>query len=175
MDFQQKFEAQERNDFFADGRAMRAPVEGTVARGLLKDDDHLWRGRGLDGRLVDALPAQFSPDDAWLARGQARFDIYCAPCHDQSGRGHGMATKHNARFAVQPASFHQDRLRAMPLGYIYKVIAEGQATMQSYAAQIPVDDRWAIASWVRVLQRHGLERGWDDAPPTQVAAAGGEP
>jgi mono/diheme cytochrome c family protein len=174
MDFQDKYEAQERNDHYADGRAMRPPVEGTVARGLLKDDDHLWRGRGIDGRLVDALPGQLELNEDLLERGEARFNIFCAPCHDESGRGQGVVTKRGGRFQVQPASFHQARLRAMPLGYLYKVIAEGQGTMLSYAAQIPVEDRWAIAVWARALQKHGEAKGWDDDTVTQVAAAGGE-
>lgn len=174
MDFQDRYDPQERNDFFEDGRAMRAPVEGTVARGFLKDDDHMWRGRGLDGRFIDALPAQMELNEDLLARGEERFEIFCAPCHDESGRGQGIVTKRGGLFQVQPASFHQDRLRAMPLGYIYKVINEGQGTMLPYAAQIPVEDRWAIAAWVRVLQKHGIEKKWDDGAPTQVAKAGGE-
>ncbi len=44
MDWQERFEAQEANPFFADGRAMRAPVKGTVARGFLKENDALWTG-----------------------------------------------------------------------------------------------------------------------------------
>jgi mono/diheme cytochrome c family protein len=174
MDFQDRFDPQERNDMFADGRAMRPPVDGTVARGWLKDDDHFWRGRGLDGRLVDELPPQITLDAALLERGRERFDIYCAPCHDESGGGNGAVTRRNARFAVQPKNLHEDRLRAMPLGYFYDVIANGKATMSSYAAQVPVEDRWAIAAWVRTLQRHGLAKGWTAEAPAQVAAAGGD-
>ena len=174
MDFQDRYDPQERNSFFEDGRAMRPPVEGTVARGFLKDDDHMWRGRGLDGRFIDALPAQIELNDELLTRGEERYEIFCAPCHDESGRGQGIVTKRGGRFQVQPASFHQDRLRAMPLGYLYKVINEGQGTMLPYAAQIPVEDRWAIAAWVRVLQKHGIDKKWDDGAPTQVAKAGGE-
>ncbi len=152
MDFQQRFDAQERNDFYADHRAMRDPVPGTVAIGFLKDDDHLWRGRGLDGRLMDALPPAIKLDQALLDRGQERYGIFCAPCHGATGNGNGIATRRGGGFKVQPTSFHDDRLRAMPLGYFYKVAAEGQGTMLSYAAQIPVEDRWAIAAWVRTLQ-----------------------
>jgi mono/diheme cytochrome c family protein len=152
MDFQQRFEAQERNDFFPDHRAMREPVPGTVAYGWLKDDDHLWRGRGLDGRLADELPSGIKLDAKLLDRGQERYDIYCAPCHGHAGRGDGIVTRRGGGFKVQPKNLHEDRLRAMPLGYFYKVIAEGQGTMLSYAAQIPVKDRWAIAAYVRTLQ-----------------------
>ncbi len=172
MDFQDRFDPQERNDFFADGMAMRAPVEGTVARGLLKDDDHLWRGRGLDGRFSDKLPGQLDLDPEFIERGRDRYDIFCAPCHDEAGRGAGFVTKHGAPFKVQPKNLHDANLQAMPLGYLYDVVANGKGTMLGYAAQIPVEDRWAIAVWVRVLQKHGIEQAWTVGAPAQVAAAG---
>ncbi len=134
------------------GRAMREPPAGTVARGHLKDDDHLYRGRGADDRLADTLPVQIEFNEALLARGEERYNIYCQPCHDYTGNGEGVATQRGGGFKVQPPSYHIDRLRAMPLGYFYKVITDGQGTMLSYASQIPVEDRWAIAVWVRTLQ-----------------------
>jgi mono/diheme cytochrome c family protein len=172
MDHQQRFDPQERNDFFADHRAARPPVEGTVAQGFLKDDDLFYRGRGLDGRLADELPTQIQLDAKLLARGQQRYDIYCAPCHDQSGRGKGPATTRGGGFKVQPASLHQDRLRPMPLGYFFDVITNGKGTMLPYAAQIPEADRWAITVWVRALQLHGENKGWDDTPKEAAPAAG---
>lgn len=171
MDQQQRFDAQDRNDFFADHRAMRAPVEGTVAQGYLKDDDHFYRGRGLDGRLTDELPAQVELDAALLERGEQRYNIYCAPCHDQTGRGKGPVTSRGGGFKVAPASFHQERLLPMPLGYYFEVISNGKGTMSSYAAQIPEADRWAISVWVRALQLHGKNKGWDDTQGGAVAAA----
>ncbi|MEZ4451168.1 MAG: cytochrome c [Nannocystaceae bacterium] len=182
MDFQKRYDAQEVNDFYTDldcpidekaaekeaaegaehgeghhaqtcwGRAMREAPAGTVAVGFLKDDDHLYRGRGPDGRLADALPQQIVMDEALLHRGEERYNIYCQPCHDYVGGGQGVATLRGGGFSVQPPSYHIARLRAMPLGYFFKVISDGQGTMQSYAAQIPVEDRWAIAAWVRTLQ-----------------------
>lgn len=170
MDFQDRFDPQERNDFFEDGRAMRPPVAGTVARGLLKDDDHYWRGRGLDGRLAAVLPAQLELNADLVDRGHERFDIYCAPCHGESGMGDGFVTQHGSPFTVPPKNLHQDNLRAMPLGYFFDVATNGKGTMLGYAAQVPVEDRWAIAVWVRVLQKHGIEKGWTGDAPTQVAA-----
>ena len=161
MDFQQRFDPQEPNPFFEDGRAMRIPPEGTVPVGWLMDDDHLWRGRGPDGRLADRLPPGIKLTRELLDRGQERYGIYCAPCHDHVGTGHGMATRRGGGFAVQPKNLHEPRLRAMPLGYFYKVITDGQGTMLSYAAQIPVEDRWAIAAWVRTLQASQLAKASD--------------
>jgi mono/diheme cytochrome c family protein len=176
MDFQDKWEPQEKVEFFKDGRAMRPPVEGTVARGQLKDDDLLWRGRGYDGRLADTLPESIKLDAQLLERGRERYDIYCAPCHDESGQGHGIVTQRGGGFKVAPANLHQERLIPMPLGYFYEVITNGKLpNMLPYAAQIPVEDRWAIAAWVRVLQIHGKDKGWAGEQATQATAAPSTP
>lgn len=160
MDFQERGEPQERNDFFADGRVMRPPVEGTVAFGLLKEDDHLWRGRLPNGQLADALPAGMELTPALLDRGRERYDIYCQPCHGELGYGNGPATRRGGGFAVKPANFHQKKLRPVALGYFYDVATNGKGSMKGYEAQIPVEDRWAIAVWVRTLQvSSGAEPG----------------
>lgn len=165
MDFQEKWDPQEATTFYADRRIMRPPVEGTVARGFLKDNDLLWRGRDFNGRFADQLPEGMTLDADLLQRGHERYDIYCAPCHDQTGRGVGPVTTRGGGFAVAPANLHQERLVPMPLGYFYDVITNGKMpNMFPYAAQIPVQDRWAIAAWVRVLQRHGQDKDWAGAP-----------
>ncbi|MEZ4266040.1 MAG: cytochrome c [Myxococcota bacterium] len=161
MDFQQRYEMQEANPFFADKRAMRPPVAGTVARTVallgddqyLAEDDHLYRGRGPDGRLADALPKELPLTQALLDRGHARYEIYCTPCHASAGTGDGVVAGRG--LSVPPPTYHSDNLRAMPLGYFYDVISHGVRTMKPYAAQIPVEDRWAIAAWVRTLQVSG--------------------
>ncbi len=180
MDFGQYFEAQEPNAWFHDGRAMRQPPTGTVARAgvterrtsddaFVRADRHLYEGRGPDGRLVDALPAQIKLDKALLDRGRARFQIYCAPCHDATGSGHGMVMQRG--FQPQAPTYHSDRLRAMPLGHFYDVITRGRGVMPSYAAQIPVRDRWAIAAWVRTLQVSQAAR-LEDVPAGVAANKG---
>src|SRR5262245_36898327 len=65
---------------FADGRAQRLPVEGTVAYGQLRDDEHYYEGR-VNGQFTNELPSQVTLDRALLERGRERFDIYCTPCH----------------------------------------------------------------------------------------------
>ena len=155
MDFQERGDPQERNDFFADGRVMRKPVEGTVAYGFLKEDDHLWRGRLPSGQLADALPPGMELTPALLDRGQQRYDIYCQPCHGELGYGDGPATRRGGGFAVKPANLHQQKFLPVPLGYFYDVATNGKGSMKPYKAQIPVEDRWAIAVWVRTLQVAG--------------------
>ena len=149
MDFMERFEAQEANDFFADNRAMRKPVPGTVARGFLREDVEFHTGRRSDGSYVDLMPVRFTTELA--ERGRERYDIYCAVCHGAAGDGQGIIMTGGYGFAA--IGFHNDRLRTIEDGYLYEVIARGVRTMPSYAQQIPVADRWAIVAYVRALQR----------------------
>jgi mono/diheme cytochrome c family protein len=141
-----RYEAYEASTAFPDGRSSRSAPAGTVARGLLREDEALNTGK-VDGQLVEAVP--FAVTHADLQRGQERFNIYCTPCHGRLGDGNGMVVQRGLR---QAASYHQDRLRQERIGYFYDVITNGFGAMQGYAEQIPVRDRWLIASYVRVLQ-----------------------
>jgi mono/diheme cytochrome c family protein len=152
MDFQERGDTQELSGFFTDLRVMRKPPAGTVAQGFLKDDDHLYRGKNLDGTIADALPAGIELDEALLRRGEDRYGIYCAPCHDESGRGHGPATRRGGGMAVEPVNLHMAKLQPAPLGYFFQVMTLGKGQMRPYAAQVTPEDRWAIAAWIRVLQ-----------------------
>lgn len=152
MDHQEKGEAQEHNGFFADGRFMRLPPEGTVAVGHLRNDDHLYRGLDENGKLADVLPPSIELNEETLARGRERYDIYCSPCHGVTGRGNGIATRRGGGMQPPPVNLHEPGLQPVPLGYFFNVMTRGKGKMLSYAAQISVEDRWKIAAWVRVLQ-----------------------
>ena len=139
----------EQNDFWANGAANRPLPAGTVARGLLKDDTHYWFGRDDANQLVDTLPEKFGWTRDLLDRGQDRYEIYCSVCHDSSGSGRGMIVQRGFK---QPQPLYEDRLQAMPIGYFYDVISNGFGIMPHYRNQVPVDDRWAVAAYIRVLQ-----------------------
>lgn len=147
MDFQEKFEPQEANPMFADGRAMRPPVAGTVARGFLREDTRFYEGREADGSYVDTLPVALTTD--LLHRGRDRYNIYCAPCHGEAGDGRGIVVE---RGFVPPPNFGAQTVRDMQDGYLYEVIKNGVRTMPSYAQQVAAADRWAIVSYIRALQ-----------------------
>ena len=135
------------SDFYADGQSARQPVPGTVARGQLHDDRVLHTGIGGDGKLVAVVPMPVTSQV--IRRGQQRFDIYCSPCHSRLGDGRGMIVRRGFK---QPSSFHIDRLRNQPIGYFFDVMTQGFGQMSSYASQVPVEDRWAIAAYIRALQ-----------------------
>jgi mono/diheme cytochrome c family protein len=136
-----------KSDFFPDHRAARPPVEGTVARGELRADKYLYTGK-LGNNPGDYMPFAVTRDD--LARGQDRYNIYCAPCHSRVGDGNGYIASRG--FPRMPPSFHIERLEKAPVGYIYGVITEGFGIMPDYSSQIPPMDRWRIVAYVRALQ-----------------------
>ena len=136
----------ESSDFYEDGMSSRKPVDGTIARGHLRDDSLLYTGR--TGGAPSAL-YPFEITRAGLERGRERFQIFCAPCHGQTGQGDGMIVRRGYR---RPPSYHTDRLRELPAGHFYDVMTNGFGVMPSYAAQVPVRDRWLIAAYVRTLQ-----------------------
>lgn len=166
MDFVQYYDPQEDNAWFPDKRAVRPLPAGTVAVGHSKTDRELHQGRGENGRLLDGLPSSIEISDALLERGEKRYDIYCTPCHAKAGDGHGIVVTRGLK--VPPPSYFEPRLQAMPLGYLYDVIKNGKGTMKGYASQIPVEDRWAIAAWVRTLQ-YSHRATQADVPPAERA------
>ena len=148
MDTQEKYVPFQKSHFFADGSAMRMPVEGTVARGQLREDVVYFTGKNADESFIKTNPLEITM--AVMERGQQRFNIYCAPCHDQTGAGQGLVVK---KGFMPPPSFHLDRIKVFPDGYYYDVITNGIRNMPSYKAQVPVEDRWKIVAYVRALQR----------------------
>jgi cytochrome c553 len=147
MHDQPKYKPFAQSSFWPDQRASRPLVDGTIARGKLKTDTRLWKGRNSDGSFITELPVPVTK--ALLERGQQRFNIYCTPCHGRAGDGEGMVVQRGFK---HPPTYHSDKLRAQPVGYIYDVVTNGFGAMVSYASRIPMEDRWAIAAYVRVLQ-----------------------
>jgi mono/diheme cytochrome c family protein len=95
-----------------------------------------------------------------LKRGQQRYNIYCVPCHSETGDGDGMVVR---RGFPRPLSFHSDALRAAPDAHFYDAITNGYGVMYSYAERVDVHDRWAIAAYIRALQLSQNAR-LDDVP-----------
>jgi mono/diheme cytochrome c family protein len=156
----------DKSGIFADGRMMRTPVEGTVAVGQLDEDDLYYEGRSTDGGFSQFFPPETKGDpkddhvtDAVRARGENRYNIYCTPCHGREGDGKGPVALRGLE--IPPANFHDPLKTKMFAGQIYSAIRNGvnNGNMPSYAAQIPVADRWAIVSYVRKLQGVGDEGG----------------
>lgn len=163
----------EASTFFADGRAARPLVPGTVARGQLHDDPHLYSGRTDEAAPATSRYAETFPFPITrpvLQRGRERFDIYCSVCHERLGTGQGVVVR---RGFIRPPSFHTGEsrglkapLRDAPVGYYFEVATYGFGAMPAYAEQISPTDRWAIVAYIRALQlsQHAM---LDDVPQPQ--------
>ncbi|HEX6738748.1 MAG TPA: cytochrome c [Vicinamibacteria bacterium] len=167
MHDQPKYKPLARSQFFADGRAARPLPQGTVARGQLREDELLFTGK-VGGAFGEKLPV--AVDLALLQRGRERYGIYCTPCHGATGDGDGMVVQRGYR---KPSSFHVDRLRNERAGYFFDVMTNGFGAMPDYAAQVSVNDRWAIVAYLRALQlsQHAT---LEDVPADQRAGLGGQ-
>lgn len=172
---QPKLQTYEPSSFFADGRASRPSVPGTVAVDQVQTDEYLYTGL-VDGEEGDVMP--FPVTKELLIRGQQQYTIYCAVCHGEAGYGQSMVAE---RGGIVPANFHQQRLREAPVGHFFNVISNGvyrgdpnnggYQSMYSYASRIKAEDRWAVAAYIRALQlsQNATE---DDVPPDQRGALG---
>ena len=199
MQDQPKMKPFRSTTFFSDGLSARQPVEGTVPRGYLRTDTALFTGKknknlsnisasasttpagpqpsaSASGQAnafaddIDTFP--FPITEETVRRGQERFNIFCSVCHGKTGHGDGMVVRRGFRRA---ASFHDDRLRTAPVGHFFDAITNGWGAMPSYAAQIPVQDRWAIIAYIRALQfsQNLNPKASPSAVPSPTPARGG--
>lgn len=163
MHDQPRYKPYAKSDFWGDDRSARPLPEGTVARGQLRADAALYTGK--DGRdFVAAFPV--AVDEPLILRGQQRYNVYCTPCHGRTGAGNGVVVQRGFK---QPPSFHIDRLRDSPPGYIFDVMTSGFGAMQDYSAQIEPKDRWAIVAFIRALQ-YSQHATIDDVPADKRGA-----
>ncbi len=169
MQDQPRYKAYKKSEFFDDGRASRDQPEGTVARGLLKENKAFYTGK-IDNpnpnvqvetttnaagntivtsfpNAIDEFPVPVTKE--LIDRGQERYNIYCIVCHGPVGAGDGMIVR---RGFSPPPTYHDDRLRNAPVGHFFDVITNGWGKMNSYAAQVQPSDRWAIVAYIRALQ-----------------------
>ncbi|MGV3522645.1 MAG: quinol:electron acceptor oxidoreductase subunit ActD [Candidatus Sericytochromatia bacterium] len=144
MSVQDKVVAQATNTVFKDGRSMQRPVEGTVPRGYLPEpsaEDAL--------KMVAFMPNPLPRDEATFAMGKQQFESKCSACHGYYGEGDSRL---NGQFPAPP-TLHSEKVVNWPDAQIYHVITYGQNIMPSYAKQLTKEERWAIAHYIRALQR----------------------
>ena len=193
MQDQPRLKAYKSSEFFSDGKGMRDAPAGTVARGQLQENKALYTGKkenadpnvqvetttDASGNLlvssfpndVEEFPLPVTKE--LLDRGEERYKIYCMVCHGPVGKGDGMIVR---RGYPQPPTYHDDRLRNAPVGHFFDVITNGWGKMNSYSAQIPVVDRWAIVAHIRTLQlsqnpdMNAESNSESEAPEAETAA-----
>ena len=133
MAVQSRYEPQGESEFFDDHRVERDPIPGTVASDSNPD--------------IDSRSVQVTRD--LLKRGQERYAISCAPCHDRTGSGNGAIVQSGF---TKPAPFDVPSMRALKIDALIAIIRDGKGTMAGYRGLISASDRIAIAHYVKVLQ-----------------------
>lgn len=185
MQDQPRYKYYKKSEFFADGRASRDVVEGTVARGNLREDKAFYTGKRENAGGQQVAATQTATDASGntvvtsfpdsieefpvpvtkelLDRGEQRYKIFCMVCHGPVGNGDGMVVR---RGFPQPPTYNDDRLRNAPVGHFYDVITNGWGRMNPYGAQIAPMDRWAIVAYIRALQISQSPNGMKPLPMT---------
>jgi mono/diheme cytochrome c family protein len=146
MESQAKYEYYETSEFWADGKAMRTPPEGTVPRERPVGSPGLTTGR-VNGALVTAIPMQL--DRQVLELGQKKYNIVCSQCHGRLGDGNSVVAE-NMALRLPPSL---QELSQKPDGHFFVAITEGYGMMPSFAGELDIQERWAVVAYVRALQR----------------------
>ena len=163
MHDQPKYKPLQENDFYADKRASRPIIEGTVARGQLRTDELFYTGK-INGQEADQFPYPVTPQ--MLERGHERFNIYCSPCHSRVGDGNGMIVQRGFK---RPPDYTEDKLMKAPVGHFVNVMTNGFGSMSEYKSQLSISDRWAVAAYIRALQLARKGTAADVPAGTQIA------
>jgi mono/diheme cytochrome c family protein len=135
MSDQKKLDEWERSSVFRNGKVLQSPAPGSVSR-----------EQNLGNVLAEKPPLTL----ALVQRGRERFNIFCSECHGPTGDADGTVVQ---RGFPKPPSFHEARLVNAPDEHFVDVITNGHGVMYSYADRVPPADRWAIAAYIRALQR----------------------
>lgn len=137
--------AQDYDSTKPDKRANRLPPDHTVPMNWTPYPNYQSdeEAKGLKNPLQETKE--------WLAKGTHKYQIYCAICHGQDGRGDGTIVE---KMLVKPPSLLSDKIRGWTDGQIFHLATKGRGLMGGYESQMPdPDDRWAIVLYVRHLQK----------------------
>lgn len=148
MRVQPRYDIYGPSGFFADSQVMQQPPAGTIAREAIVNEPLLTTG-GVNGQYATTIPLAVTP--AVRARGESRFDIYCAVCHGAGGYGGSIVATN--MLPPRPPSLRSAAMRALPPGFVFHVITDGFGRMPSYAEQLSVQDRWAVIAYLQQLQQ----------------------
>ena len=173
MKWQPRYDAQHESGFYADSRAARPPVPGTVPLGYVLPKSYYTTGANNNAAVKEPGAFSDAPDyfntgkfagvygdgipgeageinQAFMDRGRERFNVNCSPCHGATAAGNGIVKQLGLSTV---ANLQDPRIRTMPAGQIFNTMTLGKNTMGAYGSNITVEDRWAIIAYLRALQR----------------------
>jgi mono/diheme cytochrome c family protein len=153
---QPRYEPYGQSAFFDDGRAMRKPVDGAVARETVLGAPAFVDGME-DGRYVERFPVPVT--DTLLEEGRVAFGVICATCHGVLGDGNSpVAAKMQLR---KPPSLLTEDITSFRPGRVYRIVTVGYGLMPAYDYQLTALERWAVVAYLKALQRSQTARAAD--------------
>lgn len=143
-----------------DGKNMRLPVKGTIARGQM--DYYFPYDNTNDGyeKAGVELKNPLAASEENLAEGKRVYEINCTPCHGKDGKADGTIVNDNKY--PPPPSYDSDRIKGTSDGKMYYSITMGKNLMGSYASALTPTERWQVIHYIRKLS--------GGAAPAPVAA-----
>jgi mono/diheme cytochrome c family protein len=156
LEEQPKYRAFTANPFFDDGRAMRTPPAGTIPREKIVERPEYTTGKDASGAELTSIPVPVTREI--MATGRKQFEIRCAICHGLLGDGVSLV---GAKMSLRPPPLLVPKPH-LP-GHVFSVITGGYGLMGSYAAELTVEERWAVVAYLQALNRSQSAR-LADAP-----------
>jgi mono/diheme cytochrome c family protein len=113
------------------------------------------------------IPNPVPVSDSSIANGRKYYQLNCAVCHGDSGRGDGPAT----RFGMVPINITLDITKNRSDGYIFGMIRNGRGLMPTYN-RIEERARWDVVNYLRGLQGMLAGRTVETGPVAQPGVTG---
>ena len=136
MMHQDRYRPYEASTLFEDGRAMRTPPAGVMAR---------------EPSSREPLSSPAPLGRALLERGRSRFEIHCAPCHGLRGDG---ASSVGVRMDLRrPPALVGGPDGPLDAARVEAAMLDGFGLMRSYAFELGARDRAAVVAYLGVLER----------------------
>jgi len=141
----------ERNPFFADGKNLRDPAAGTVARGK---QDYYYPYTNSAEDIERASVEVKNPVEATkesIAEGKDLYAKYCQHCHGKTGKGDGPVVASGV-YPAAPPSYDSDRVKKLSDGKFFHSITMGINAMGPHGSMLSPTERWHVINYVKTLR-----------------------
>lgn len=108
----------------------------------------------------DMLKNPYKRTDAVMARGKQQYNIYCAVCHGEKGKGDGSIVVRkdgtDGPFVAIPPDFtaeNNNRLHGLTDGEMFYSVSYGKNMMGGYASQMNPEDRWKVIQYIKDMAK----------------------
>lgn len=170
----------------------RNPVEGTIPRGWIPNDEKIKTNQAyLMGymaknhfthdiakfqeeydRAAATIENPLEASASVLADGKRIYEVNCKVCHGEKGEGNGQIVElpdgSDGPYTARPPAY-ATRLKEIKDGNMFYTISYGKGMMGGYGFQLSVEERWKVIHYIKGLA--GIKPGDVPVAPAPAAAA----